>query len=62
MEKQAKTIGSQGRKQIDNLKVSEPDAQQLKFKDVTLEDQLNEEAKNEIERIKEIEKEWIEII
>ena len=56
MEKQAKTIGSQGRKQIDNLKVSEPDAQQLKFKDVTLEDQLNEEAKNEIERIKEIQK------
>ena len=56
LEKQPKTIGSQGRKQIDNLKVLEPDAQQLTFKDVTMEDQLNEEAKNEIERIKEIEK------
>ena len=33
-----------------------PDAQQLTVKDAIPEDQLNEEAKKEIEKIKEIEK------
>ena len=56
LEKQTKTIGDQGRKQIDNLKVLEPDVQQLTIKDVILKDLLNEQAKNEIERIKQIEK------
>ena len=51
-EKQTKTNEDQGKKQVEALKVSKSNVQQLTTKDVTLEDQLNEEANNEIERIK----------
>ena len=51
-EKQIKTTEDQGRKQLDALKVLKPDTQQLRIKDAILEDQLNEEAKNETEKIK----------
>ena len=52
----AKKIENQGRKQVETLKVSRPNAQQLVMKDVVPKDQLNEKAKNEIKKIKEIEK------
>ena len=53
-EKQIKKIEEQGRKQVKALKASKSDVQQLIIKDVIPEDQLNEEAKNKIKRIKEI--------
>ena len=56
LEKQTKTIGDKGKKQIDTLKLLKPDAQQLTIKDEIPEDQLSDEATNEIEEIKEIEK------
>ena len=52
----AKKIENQGRKQVETLKVSRPNAEQLVMKDVVPKDQLNEKAKNEIKKIKEIEK------
>ena len=54
LEKQTKAIYDQRRKQIDALRVLKPDTQQLTFRDAILEDQLNGETKNEIERTKEI--------
>ena len=57
LEKQTKTNGDQGRKQFETLKVSKPDVQQqLTVKDAIPECHLNEESKNEIDRVKEIEK------
>ena len=47
-EKQIKKIKEQGRKQVKALKVSKSNVQQSIIKDVIPEDQLNEEAKNEI--------------
>ena len=44
------------KEEIDNLKVLEPDVQQLTIKDAILKNQLNDEAKNEIKRINETEK------
>ena len=55
LEKQIKTIENQGKKQTDALKNSKLDAQQLTIKDEIPEDQLSEEAENEIEKVKEIE-------
>ena len=40
----------------ETLKVLKPDAQQLTIKNVILKNQLNEESKNEIEKIKETKK------
>ena len=51
-ERQIKTIEDQGKIQVQALKVLKPDVQKLTIKDVIPENQLNEEAKNEIERIK----------
>ena len=56
MEKHTKTIEDQGKKQVEASKVLKPDVQQLTIKNVILKGHLNEEAKNEIERIKDIEK------
>ena len=46
-------IEDQGRKQVEYLKVLKPDAQQLTIKDAFPENQLNQQAKNETEKIKE---------
>ena len=56
MEKQTKTIEDQGIKQVEALKALKHNAQQLAIKDVVPKDQLYQEAKNEIDKIKEIEK------
>ena len=56
LEKQKETIDDQGKKQIDALKVLKFDAQQLAIKDEVPEYQLSDEAKTEIEKIKEIDK------
>ena len=42
----AKKIENQGSKQVETLKVSKPNAQQLVIKDGVPKDQLNEKAKN----------------
>ena len=47
LEKQAKTVKDQGRKQAEAVKVLKPDVQQLGIRDVILEDCLNEEGKNQ---------------
>ena len=47
LEKQAKTVKEQGRKQAEAVKVLKPDVQQLGIRDVILEDCLNEEGKNQ---------------
>ena len=54
LEKQAKTIEDYGKKQIEALKILEPTEQKLAIKDAIPEDQLNEETKNKIEKIKRI--------
>ena len=46
-----KQFSDQRVKHVGPLKVLKPDVQYLSNKDVTPEDQLNEEAKNEIERM-----------
>ena len=43
-------------KAVEALKVLKPDIQQFTIEDVIPEDHLNKEAKNDIEKIKEIEK------
>ena len=50
-EKQIKVIEEQGKKQVEALK---PITQQLKIKDAVPENKLSEEAKNELNKIKEI--------
>ena len=55
-EKQIKTIEEQVKKQIEALKVLKPIAQKLTIKDVIPENAISEEAKNELNKIKEIEK------
>ena len=63
LEKQPKTIWDQERKKAEALKMLKPDFRKLTIKDVILRDQLNKEAKSEIEKIKGIEKKcWIEKI
>ena len=55
-ERQIKTIEEQGKKQVEALKVSKPNTQKLTTKNVIPENTLSEEAKNELNKIKEIEK------
>ena len=55
-EKQTKTIGEQGKKQVEALEISKPTAQKLTIKDVILENVVKEEAKDELHKIKEIKK------
>ena len=52
-EKQAKTIEDQGEKQGEALKVLKPNTQKLTIKNVIPENTLTEEAKNELNKIKE---------
>ena len=55
-EKQIKTIEEQAKKQVEALEVLKPNTQKLSIKDVIPENTLTEEAKNELNEIKEIEK------
>ena len=54
-EKQTKTIEDQGQKQIDDLKNLKSNTQELTIKNIIPEDILNDEAKNQLNKIKEIE-------
>ena len=54
IEKQIKITEEQGKKQIEALKVFKPITQKLTIKDVIPENTLTEEAKNELNEIKEI--------
>ena len=53
--KQIKTIEEQGKIQVEALKVLETITQKLSIKDAILENTLTEEAKNELNTIKDIE-------
>ena len=55
-EKQTKTTENQGKKHVDALKNLKPYTQELTNKKMIPEDILNEEAKNELNKIKGIEK------
>ena len=55
-EKQIKTIEEQGKRQVEALEVLIPNTQKLSMKDAIPENKLTEEAKNELNKIKEIEK------
>ena len=55
-EEQIKTIEEQGKKQGEDFEVLKSDAQKLTIKDAIPENTLSEEAKNELNKIKEIEK------
>ena len=61
-EKQTKTIEEQGEKQVEALEVLKPNTQKLAIKDAIPENALTEEAKNELSKIKEIEKQDTEKI
>ena len=54
--KQTKTIKEQGKKQVEALEILKPTAQKLTITDVILENVVKEEAKNELNKIKEIKK------
>ena len=56
--KQIKTVEKQQqqKKQIEALEVLKPNSQKLAIKDAILENTLTEKAKNELDKIKEIEK------
>ena len=56
LQKQTKTIEEQGEKKVKALEVLKPNIQKLTIKDVILENALSEEAKNELNQIKQIEK------
>ena len=56
LEKQRKTIEEQGKKQVEALEVLKPDTQKLTIKDVVPENTLNEEATNELNKVKKIQK------
>ena len=56
LEKQRKTIEEQGKKTVEVLDVLKPNTQKLTIKDVIPENALSEEAKNELNKIKGIEK------
>ena len=51
-----KTIGGQGKKQAEAVEVLKPITQKLRIKDAIPENTLSEEAKNELNKIKDIEK------
>ena len=55
-EKQIKKIEETGKKQVEALEVLKPNVQKFTIKDVIPEITLTEEAKNELSKIKEIEK------
>ena len=55
-EKQIKTIEEKGKKQVEALKVLKLKTQKLTIKDVIPKNTLSEEAKNELNEIKEIKK------
>ena len=55
-EKQIKTIEEQGKKQVEALEVIKSNTQKLTIKDVIPENTLTGEARNELNKIKEIEK------
>ena len=55
-EKQIKTVEEQRKKQVEALKVLEPNTQKLTIKDEIPENTLSGETKNELHKIKEIEK------
>ena len=61
-EKQTKTIEEQGEKQVEALEVLKPNTQKSTIKDAIQENTLTEEAKNELSKIKEIEKQDTEKI
>ena len=52
--KQTKTIKEQGKKQVEALEILKPTAKKLTIKDVILENVAKKEAKNELNKIKEI--------
>ena len=54
-EKQIKTIKEQGKKQVEVLEVLEPNIQKLIIKNALPENKITEEAKNELNKIKETE-------
>ena len=56
LEEQRKTIEEQGKKQVEALEVLKRNTQKLTIKDVIPENTLSEETKNELNKIKEIEK------
>ena len=51
-----KTIGGQRKKQAEAVEVLKPITQKLRIKDAIPENTLSEEAKNELNKIKDIEK------
>ena len=55
-EKQIETIEEHGKKQVEALEVLEHNIQKLTIKDAIPENRLSEEAKNELSKIKEVEK------
>ena len=55
-EKQIKTVEEQGKKQVEALEVLKPVTQKLTIKDAIPKNTLSEEAKNELNKIKEIAK------
>ena len=55
-EKQIKTIEEQGKNQVEALEVLKPVTQKLTIKDTIPENKLSKEAKNKVNKIKEIEK------
>ena len=55
-EKQIKTIEEQGKNQVEALEVLKPITQKLTIKDTIPENKLSKEAKNKVNKIKEIEK------
>ena len=55
-EKQIETIEEQGKKQVEALEVLKHNIQKLIIKDAIPENRLSEEAKNELSKIKEVEK------
>ena len=55
LEKQRKTIEEQGNQQVKALEVLKPNTHKITIKNVILENKLSEEAKNELNEIKEVE-------
>ena len=51
-EKQIKTFEQQGKKQVEALEILKPNTQNLTIKDVIPENELSEEAKDELNKIK----------
>ena len=56
LEKERKTIEQQRKKQAEALEVLKPNMQKLTIKDVIQENTLSKKTKNELHKIKEIEK------